>query len=352
MSHIVRYLMLAAFVGGLLGLAAVAWMHRPISASSGFADAVDAAEPSVVNIYSSKIVPSRLHPICDLPRYRELCDAANVSNRHLQNSLGSGVIVRSDGYILTNAHVIADADEILVAFFDGSTTSAQIVGTDPETDLAVIRTNATGMKPIEVGSSADARVGDVVLAIGNPFGIGQTVSMGIISAKGRYGLSSSPYDDFLQTDAAINPGNSGGALIDVHGRLIGINSMFYSRTGGSQGIGFAVPAKLALAILDEIIVEGRVIRGWLGIEVSNSGVAPGHVGLAIASVVSDSPAAKAGLERGDVIVAVNDRPVLSPRIVTRQIGVAEPGSDVKLRILREGEQFEVHATAGLRPPPT
>ncbi len=351
MSHIIRYLVLAALVGGLLGFAIVAWTDRPSASSSGFADAVEAAEPSVVNIYSSKIVHTRVQPICDLPRYRKLCDAANISNRHLQNSLGSGVIVRSDGYILTNAHVIADADEILVAFFDGQTTSAQIVGTDPETDLAVIRANAMGLKPIEVGSSTDARVGDVVLAIGNPFGIGQTVSMGIISAKGRYGLSSSPYDDFLQTDAAINPGNSGGALIDAQGRLIGINSMFYSATGGSQGIGFAVPVKLALSILDEIIAEGRVIRGWLGIEVNNSPVEPGHVGLTVANVVHASPAAKAGLKPGDVIVAVNDQPALSPRIVTRQIGVAEPGSDVKLKVLRGSVQFEVHAIVGLRPPP-
>ena len=156
--------------------------------STGLADAVAAAEPSVVNIYSSKAVHTRLHPICELPRYRELCDAANEPDRRPQNSLGSGVIVRSDGYILTNAHVIADADEILVSFSDEQKTSAQLIGTDPETDLAVIRANATGLRPIRVGSSDSARVGDIVLAIGNPFGIGQTVSMGIVSAKGRYGL--------------------------------------------------------------------------------------------------------------------------------------------------------------------
>ncbi len=200
----------------LLGLAVVTVLRTSDPTSTGFADAVAAAEPSVVNIYSKKAVHTRLHPICELPRYRELCDAANVPDRRPQNSLGSGVIVRSDGYILTNAHVIADADEILVSFSDEQKTSAQLIGTDPETDLAVIRANATGLRPIQMGSSDDARVGDIVLAIGNPFGIGQTVSMGIVSAKGRYGLSS-PYDDFIQTDAAINPGNSGGALIDVEG---------------------------------------------------------------------------------------------------------------------------------------
>ena len=349
MPQVVRYLILAAVVGGLLGLAIVAWVHRPSPVTASFADAVAAAEPSVVNIYSSKVVGARPHPICDLPRYRELCEGPNDANRRMQNSLGSGVIVRDDGYILTNAHVIADADEILVAFFDGQTTSAQIIGTDPETDLAVIHANASGLRPIRVGSSDAARVGDVVLAIGNPFGIGQTVSMGIISAKGRYGLSSSPYEDFLQTDAAINPGNSGGALIDVRGRLLGINSLFYSQTGGSQGIGFAVPVKLALSILDEIITEGRVIRGWLGFEINRS--AAGRDGLQITSVVPDSPAEKAGLKSGDLIVAINDQPALSPRVVTRQISVAEPGSDVKLKLLRKGEPIEVHATAGVRPPP-
>ena len=350
MPQIVRYLAVAACFGGVLGLAVVAWMHRSNPVAAGFSDAVAAAEPSVVNIYSSKVVRTRLNPICDLPRYRDLCAAVNVSNPHPQNSLGSGVIVRSDGYILTNAHVIADADEILVAFFDGRTTSAEIIGTDPETDLAVIRTNVTGLRPIRVGSSDDARVGDVVLAIGNPFGIGQTVSMGIVSAKGRYGISTSPYEDFLQTDAAINPGNSGGALIDVQGRLLGVNSLFFSQTGGSQGIGFAVPAKLALAVLEEIITEGRVIRGWLGIEI-NRLTASGSAGLEIADVVPESPAAKAGLLSGDVIVAINDEPALSPRVVTRQISVAEPGSDVKLSLLRGGEHIEVHATAGVRPPP-
>ena len=202
-----------------------------------------------------------------------------------------------------------------------------------------------------VGSSDNARVGDIVLAIGNPFGIGQTVSMGIISAKGRFGLSASPYEDFLQTDAAINPGNSGGALIDVRGRLIGINSLFYSRSGGSQGIGFAVPATLALSVLDEIITEGRVIRGWLGIEIGSVSSGSGALGLAIADVVPGSPAANAGVMRGDMITAINDQPAANPRIATHQIGVADPGSDIKLSLLRNGLTLEVHATAGERPPP-
>ncbi len=349
MVYAVRYLLLAAVIGGLVGLAVVAWMRSADSATVGFAAAVAAAEPSVVNIYSRKAVHTRLHPICELPRYRELCDAANVPDRRPQNSLGSGVIVRSDGYILTNAHVIADADEIEVAFSDEQKTSAELIGTDPETDLAVIRANAAGLKPIEMGSSDDARVGDIVLAIGNPFGIGQTVSMGIVSAKGRYGLSS-PYDDFIQTDAAINPGNSGGALIDVEGRLLGINSLFYSQTGGSQGLAFAVPVKLALSVLEEIIADGRVIRGWLGINIDPV-PAPDKTGLVIAQVVEDSPAATAGVMSGDIIVAIDDQPAVIPRVVSRQIGVAEPGSDVKLSLLRNGVPLVVHATAGVRPPP-
>jgi serine protease DegS len=351
MVRMVRYLLVPALFGALIGVVVVILMRERTGAADGYADAVAAAAPSVVNIYSSKLVRTRLHPLCELPRYRDLCNALDRSNPRMQNSLGSGVIVREDGYILTNAHVIADADEILVAFSDDRTTSAEIIGSDPETDLAVIRATATGLKPIELGLSDAARVGDVVLAIGNPFGIGQTVSMGIISAKGRYGLSSSPYEDFLQTDAPINPGNSGGALVDVYGRLLGINSLIYSQTGGYQGISFAVPAKLALAVLDEIIKEGRVIRGWLGIEVSAGASGTPGGGLPIATVVPGSPAAEAGLLRGDVLVAINGQPAINARVVTEQIGLAAPGSDVKLNVVRNDESIEVHATVGVRPPP-
>ncbi len=349
MAYAVRYLMLAALVGGALGLAVVTVLRTFDPMSRGLADAVAAAEPSVVNIYSKKAVHTRLHPICELPRYRELCDAANEPDRRPQNSLGSGVIVRSDGYILTNAHVIADADEILVSFSDEQKTSAQLIGKDPETDLAVIRADATGLRPIQMGSSDTARVGDIVLAIGNPFGIGQTVSMGIVSAKGRYGLSG-VYDDFIQTDAAINPGNSGGALIDSKGRLLGINSLFYSQTGGSQGLGFAVPVELALSVLEEIIADGRVIRGWLGIDIDPV-PPPDNGGLVIAKVVPDGPAEKVGVKTGDIIVAINDQPAAVPRVVSKQISAADPGSDVKLRLQRDGAPLEVHVTAGVRPPP-
>jgi len=345
-----RYLILPAIVGALVGLAVVA-LVSPISLGpKGYADAVAAAAPSVVNIYSSKIVPARTLPICGLPQFQDLCESLSLSNRRLQNSLGSGVVVREDGFILTNAHVIADADEILVAFADGRTGSAEIVGSDPETDLAVIRIADTTLSPIHLGSSDDARVGDVVLAIGNPFGIGQTVSMGIISAKGRYGLSTSPYEDFIQTDAAINPGNSGGALIDGRGRLIGINSLFFSRTGGSQGIGFAIPAQLAMAVLDEIVRDGRVIRGWLGIEIA-ANADPAAEGLSVANVLPGSPAAVAGLRPGDLILAINRTPAISARAVMRQIAMTDPGTTIRLRIQRGGSRIDVEATAGTRPAP-
>jgi serine protease DegS len=350
--RLLQYLLLPALVGAVAGLAALALLNRSATPMAGYADAVARAAPSVVNIYSSKVVTTRRLPICELPRYRDLCRALEGANPRLQNSLGSGVIVREDGYILTNAHVIADAAEILVAFSDGRTTSAKIIGTDPETDLAVIEANANGLTPIELGQSDQARVGDIVLAIGNPFGIGQTVSMGIISAKGRYGLSESPFDDYLQTDAAINPGNSGGALIDASGRLVGINSLIYSQTGGYQGIGFAVPAQLAMNVLDEIIREGRVIRGWLGVEAVNAVDASGKRVLVVANVLPDSPAARAGLTRGDVIVSINGEAASSARVVTQQISLAAPGSTLDLQLLRDGEPVEVRATAGVRPPPT
>ncbi len=342
MPQIVRHLVLAASLGGLIGFAVVAWMHRTTAAMPGFADAVEDAEPSVVTIYSSKSLPKRRNPICDMPRYGELCDRPDAPNRPLLNSLGSGVIVRSDGYVLTNAHVVADAEEILVMFFDGQSTPAEIIGTDPETDLAVIRANATGLKPIKIGSSDNARVGDIVLAIGNPFGIGQTVSMGIISAMGRYGISDndSPYEDFLQTDAAINPGNSGGALTDVQGRLLGINSLFYSQNGNSQGIGFAIPAKLAFAVLEEIIADGRVIRGWLGISINRTATSNDE-GLTVTRVVARQPSRKRWRDHGrhDHRDQRSGR-AHRARVVTGQISSAEPGTDIKLSVLRNGERLK------------
>ena len=363
MSALARYLLLPAIIGALVGYGVILLQRQQATtvpvpdqapaapANAGYADAVAAAAPAVVNIYSTQVLRPRRHPLCDMPRYQDLCDSYAGPARRMQSSLGSGVIVREDGHILTNAHVIANADEILVAFHNDLTATATLVGTDPETDLAVIRVNAENLTPISIGSSDQARVGDIVLAIGNPFGIGQTVSKGIISAKGRHGLSASPYEDFIQTDAAINPGNSGGALVDTQGRLIGINALIYSQNGGSQGIGFAIPGQLALNVMDELIREGRVIRGFLGVEISNLPTTTDGMGLVVAEVLDGSPAAEAGIEPGDVVLAVNGQPAANARVVTRQIALTEPGTQIQLRLIRDGEPIEVEATAGVRPIP-
>ncbi len=350
MREFVRYVVIPAFVGGVVGLVVMLFgQFGPPVSKPGYASAVKRAAPGVVNIYSTKIVAP---PICQLPRFREWCDRFSGDGRgHMQHSLGSGVIVRDGGYILTNNHVIAGADEILVAFSDGQATTASLVGTDPETDLAVIRVQAKGLTPIPMGASDAAEVGDVALAIGNPFGIGQTVSSGIISAKGRAGVSPSPYDDFIQTDAAINPGNSGGALIDAEGNLIGINTLIFSPSGGSEGIGFAIPAQLAMSILAEIIETGRVTRGFLGVELANAPPPGAGVGLQITGVEPDGPAHRAGVRVGDFILAIDKLPAMSSTTVSRQIAHTPPGSTLDLQVLRGTRQLSFSALAGERPTP-
>lgn len=346
MQQLIRYILVPAAVGALVGLLVIVAGLRPTpEGKPGYAEAVKRAAPSVVNIYSTKVVKP---PVCEIPRFREWCERFSSYGRdHTQSSLGSGVIVRKDGYVLTNNHVIAGADEILVAFADGQATTATVVGSDPETDLAVIRVQVRGLTAIPMGSSDDLEVGDLVLAIGNPFGIGQTVSSGIISAKGRAGISSL-YDDFLQTDAAINPGNSGGALIDVAGRLVGINTLIFSRSGGAEGIGFAVPVKLAMSILEEIVATGRVTRGYLGAALANNRGA--GTGLEVAGVEPGGPAHAAGLLPGDLILAIDGRPAASSTMVTRQIARTAPGSMLSLTIQRNDKQLVLVATAGTRPP--
>ena len=347
---LIRHLLVPVLIGTLAGLTVVlvffmSGSHKPAT-QPGYATAVEIASPAVVNIYSTKLGLPR---ICEQPRFREWCNRFDGRERnHMQSSLGSGVVVHSDGFIVTNNHVIEDADEILVMFADGRTSQAVLVGRDPQTDLAVIRVPLTGLTPIVLGSSDEVAVGDVVLAIGNPFGIGQTVSAGIISAKGRAGVSASPYDDFIQTDAAINPGNSGGALIDTEGRLIGINTMIFSRSGDSIGVGFAIPAQLTYTILEEIIETGRVTRGWLGVVLDNSPSNDDQPGLKIADVERGGPAARAGLNAHDIVLTINDQPALDPNVFSREVGQTEPGDQIQLRILRQGRQFEVRVVAGER----
>lgn len=342
MSNLLRQWMLPAFFGlAIGGLIVALWTVRgqfaifpPSSegrseARPGYAAAVSRAAPSVVNIYSRV---RELPPMCQRdPRLQPWCDRLMGADR---TSLGSGVIVHPSGYIVTNAHVIEGASEILVMLADGRTTQAELIGSDALTDLAVVRISANGLIPITLGSSADVAVGDVALAIGNPFGIGQTVSAGIISAKGRASVSSSPYDDFLQTDAAINPGNSGGALIDAEGRLIGINTLIVSPTGDSIGVGFALPAALAYSILEEIIDSGQVTRGWLGLTLENPTTLGGRDGIRVSGVERAGPAARAGLRPLDLIIAVNDEPANDPNRFSRAVGRTKPGEQIHLQVLR------------------
>ena len=346
------------FVGFLI---ATALMIQSIAAFAHgapetFADLVEEVSPAVVNITTTTVID--LSDSDDLPIvpegspfedfFRDFEDRQQERNRSRKSqALGSGFFISEDGYVVTNNHVIAGADEILVAFADGQATTATVVGSDPETDLAVIRVQVRGLTAIPMGSSDDLEVGDLVLAIGNPFGIGQTVSSGIISAKGRAGISSL-YDDFLQTDAAINPGNSGGALIDVAGRLVGINTLIFSRSGGAEGIGFAVPVKLAMSILEEIVATGRVTRGYLGAALANNRGA--GMGLEVAGVEPGGPAHAAGLLPGDLILAIDGRPAASSTMVTRQIARTAPGSMLSLTIQRNDKQLVLVATAGTRPP--
>jgi serine protease DegS len=285
-----------------------------------------------------------------LPRYRQWCaslEGGGAGRR--ENSLGSGVIVRADGYIVTNDHVIADADEILVGLSSGQLLQADVIGRDAETDLAVIRVTAEGLAGLKVARSGEVRVGEVALAIGNPFGIGQTVSQGIISAVGRTALSTSPYDDFMQTDAAINPGNSGGALINSEGQLIGINTMILSRSGGSQGIGFAIPSDLVGDVLAEILAHGRVRRGWLGIEVQEGERGASEFGFGITYIEPDGPADQAGLLIDDRLFAIDDRILADTLAMSRYVAGLQPGQDVKVTIERDGAMRDVYVKIEERP---
>ena len=346
-KRLVLVLAVSALVGVAVGFAFL-WLNAgddpPAvnSAPDGYADAVTRAAPAVVNIFTSRVAK---HPLCQLPQYRVLCERLLNRGRRVQGALGSGVMVRRDGYILTNYHVIADSDDIVVAFNDGSQAQAAVVGTDAETDLAVVQVEGEDFPAIDLASSKDIQVGDLVLAIGNPFGIGQAVSQGIVSAKGRYGISQNPDDDFIQTDAAVNPGNSGGALVDTRGRLVGINTMIYSQGGGSDGIGFAIPVDRAIAVLEAIIEHGRVLRGWLGVRLAKP-LDSRAAGLIVHAVIAGGPAHRAGLRPGDWLLAINGEAVSSLATARRQIAAIEPNAKLRLRIWRNGAIRMLEATAG------
>ncbi len=344
MTQLTRFILVPAVLGALLGLAIIVFTDD--DDKPGYAQAVASAAPAVVNIYTSSFTSTSL--LCRIPAYRDLCQAFG-SGSQVQNALGSGVIMRADGYVLTNNHVVAGADEILVMFANNQTISATVIGTDPHTDLAVIKVPAEGLPVIPQLENEQPEVGDVALAIGNPFGLGHSVSQGIISGFSRTTITISPYDDFIQTDAAISPGNSGGALIDYRGRLLGINTMIYSQSGGSEGIGFAIPADIAIDIMNKIVEHGRVIRGWLGIRLAPHPTSYSGTGLAVAAVTHQGPAFRAGIRPGDVIHSVNGTPAVNAYSITRVIAATRPGSPLAIEVARQEQRFQTTATAGELP---
>jgi len=323
-----------------------------------FHDAVGRATPSVVNIFTSKEVHAQRNPLLNDPLFRRFFGEPFGGDVQRAASLGSGVIVSSAGYILTNHHVVEAADEIEVALPDGKKLLAKVVGNDPDTDLAVLRVNAEQLPAITFGQSEQLQVGDVVLAIGNPFGVGQTVTSGIVSALGRSGLQINTFENFIQTDAAINPGNSGGALVDVRGNLVGINTAIYSRSGGSMGIGFAIPVSTAKMVFDQIVKSGTVTRGWIGVEVQEITPAVAESfrlgdarGTIVAGVLRGGPADRAGVKPGDLLTAINDAPVSDPQGMLNLVAALAPGSSAKMRVQRQSKMLELTVTVGRRPKP-
>ncbi|MCW5637099.1 MAG: trypsin-like peptidase domain-containing protein [Rubrivivax sp.] len=310
----------------------------------GFRAAAAKASASVVNIYTRKTPPRRL------PNWLRPDDGEDESAQGA-SSLGSGVIVAAQGYILTNNHVVEGADEIAVMLPGEKVAEARIVGTDPESDLAVLRVDAKGLQPITFANPASVQVGDIVLAVGDPFGVGQTVTQGIVSATGRNRLGINTFENFIQTDAAINPGNSGGALVDTSGHLVGINTAIYSRSGGSQGIGFAIPVSLARQVMEQIIATGRVSRGWLGVSARDvireaTGAA---VGAALVAVQRGGPADRAGLKAGDTVLAINGKEIADTAALISETAAIAPGSRAQFKVLRGQEALTVQVELGQRP---
>jgi serine protease DegQ len=316
--------------------------------------------PAVVNIFTSSKTASNPHQqFMDDPLFRHFFgDQEEEEEDPSDNSLGSGVIVSDQGLILTNNHVISSADAIEVALADGRKLPAEVVGTDPESDLALLKIDATNLPSITFAKTDELDIGDIVLAIGNPFGVGQTITQGIVSALGRNHLGINTYENFIQTDASINPGNSGGALIDISGNLVGINSAIYSRNGGSMGIGFAIPISIAKQVMEQIAVEGVVTRGWVGVEAQNLSMELAESfglssinGALIAGIISNSPAERAGLRAGDVLVAINDKPVINSATMLNLIAVLKPNKKANLKIIRAGKQIDIAILIGKRPVP-
>ncbi len=361
------FLLKSFFSGLALALVIFLLQAQPLGQSSAlasgaqgpvsYADAVEQALPSVVNVYIAKVRVQRGLSLFNDPLFQHFFgnNLRVEPRKRLETSLGSGVVVRN-GYILTNHHVIEGADRIQVATASGRTLDATVIGTDPDTDLAVLQTERKDLPAIGTADVNRIRIGDVVLAIGNPFGVGQTVTQGIISATGRNKLGINTFENFIQTDAAINPGNSGGALIDAHGKLIGINTVIFSKSGGSQGIGFAIPVDLAISVMDQIIQHGRVLRGWLGLsgqqmtaELAETFSLQDVKGVLVTAVMRNGPADEAGLSPGDIITHYNGREILDTALMTQLIANTKPGTRVEIEGWRGEHRFRFKAKMQERP---
>jgi serine protease DegQ len=340
--------------------------NEPAIASNSYREAAKKALPSVVHIFTSQEVKTPRHPLLEDPIFRHFFgdrppEGEFPNNQQRNSGLGSGVVVSSNGYILTNYHVIEGADQIEVALNDGRNLKARVIGSDPESDLAVLQIKTDKdqelkLPAITFGQMENVGVGDVTLAIGNPFGVGQTVTMGIVSALGRSHLGINTFENFIQTDAAINPGNSGGALIDSQGNLIGINTAIYSRSGGSLGIGFAIPVSTAKSVMEQIIQNGTVTRGWIGVEaqeitteLADSFGLPDTAGALIAGVMRGSPADSAGIKPGDILLTVGGKPVKDPQVMLDLIADLKPGEPVSFKLRREKALLDAQVKVGKRP---
>jgi serine protease Do len=381
-SAVIFSLAVVFLVGGALGLMAWAWaghssfgheklvpvfVSRAVSTaanedgnSMGFASVLKPVLPAVVSIASSRIVKVPQNPFFfNDPFFQQFFGRQfqSAPRQEREQGLGSGVIISADGYILTNNHVIDKATEIKVILSDKRELPGKVVGADPKTDVAVVKIKATGLPTVTLGDSSKLQVGDYAFAIGNPFGVGETATMGIISATGRNGLDIEDYEDFIQTDAAINPGNSGGALLNARGEVIGINTAILSgNAGGNQGIGFAIPINMAKYVMDQILKYGKVVRGYIGVgiqdltpDLAKAFNVPAEKGALVGSVEPNSPGAKAGLQRGDVITEINGEPVTGQNDLRLKVAAMAPGTIVHLKILRNGETRDVTLTLGEAP---
>jgi len=328
--------------------------------SNSLSEVASVAMPSIVSISSTQTVEMKDSGLNDLfndPFFHQFFGDQFRGHEHpkkfQQSSLGSGVIVSADGFILTNNHVVQNADKLVVTLATGDQSDAKVIGTDPKSDLALVKIDKDNLAPLKLGDSDALKAGDIVLAVGIPFGLSHTVTMGVVSAVGRSNVGIAEYEDFIQTDAAINPGNSGGALVNTRGELVGINTAIFSTSGGYMGVGFAIPANMAKTVMQSLIKYGKVIRGWLGVNIQN--ITPElakhfglerHQGALIADIGKDTPASKADLQRGDIIISMNDKEVKDATTLKNMVASTSPGTEIRLGIIRQGEKKEVTVTLG------